>query len=294
MSENLKDLFTQQYSASVALLLQEQGYKLRGLVMTGSHVGLQASPVNQVGAISMRNVETRFTPKTHTHPVSARRWVYPTDKTVDIPIDNFDVLKTIVDVQSPYVQSATLAAGRAMDDAIIDAAFATSKIGETGSDTETFDTTNFSIAVNFKSTADDGLSVPKLIESNRKFMAANVDLDMEPPTLVVGPQQEADLLSQTQVTSTDYNNRPVLVEGRVRTFMGYRFIISNRLSLVSGDRACIAFVKSGLYLGIWQDVRSNVHQRHDLEADPWEITTTMSVGATRLEQGRVIRILCNE
>jgi hypothetical protein len=54
----------------------------------------------------------------------------------------------------------------------------------------------------------------------------------------------------------------------------------------------MAYVKSGLYLGIWKDTENNVSQRNDLSGLPYQIYTMMSSGATRLEPGRLLSILC--
>lgn len=300
MSQNLLNLFTHQYSQNVALLLQEAGFKLRPYVGVGQYVGDQASPVNQIGSVSMRPVADRFAPKVHTHATNARRWVFPSDFTLDQPVDKFDTLKTIVDVKSPYATNAQMAAGRQMDDTIIAAADGTAYIGINGGSTESFDTNDSSTSAGARvdaaigAAADTGLNVPKLIECKRRFRAAFVDVDAEPMVFVAGSRQEANLLNQTQVVSTDFNARPVLVDGRVVSFMGFGFVWSERLAKPSNDRLCLAWVKSGMHLGIWDEVESDAHQRFDLEANPWELSTTMSVGATRLEQYRVLRVECTE
>lgn len=294
MSVNLPNAFTQQYSSTVQLLLQEKGPKLRPFVMVGNYVGKQASPVNQFGSVSMTQITSRLTPKTRTDPSVTRRWVFPSDFTVNQQIDTFDQLKTIVDPKSAYAENAAMAAGRQMDKLIIDAATGTAYIGETGSSSETFSTTSYQISASFGASGNVGLTVDKLIEARRIMQANNVDLDMDPAVLVISPQQEADLLSQVQVTSTDYNIRPVLVDGRVRQFLGFNVVVSNQLNTSSSLRRVLAFVRSGLHLGLWNDVMSDAHQRYDLEADPWELSTKMSAGATRIEQGKIIDILCSE
>ena len=62
MSINVPDHFVQEYSTNINLLLQQNGSKLSGTVMTGSHTGKQASPVDQVGAVEANRVTTRFAP----------------------------------------------------------------------------------------------------------------------------------------------------------------------------------------------------------------------------------------
>jgi hypothetical protein len=51
-------------------------------------------------------------------------------------------------------------------------------------------------------------------------------------------------------------------------------------------------VKSGLYLGIWQDIRTRIAERFELSFNPWDISTNVGFGATRTENGKVVRIDC--
>lgn len=295
MSINLPDHFVQTYSTNIELLLQQKGSRLRGLVTSGSHVGKQASPVNQVGKIEAKTPAGRFAPKARTDASLSRRWVFPIDKEIDQLIDSFDTLRLITDPKSAYVQNAAHAIGRVYDDQIIDSALGTAKTGETGTGSETFDTSAHGVAVDFSASVDVGLTVSKLIEARRIFRSVEVDLDNEPLTVVIGNNQEADLLNQLEVVSRDFQSKPVLENGRLVSFLGFNIIVSNRLDLVNTDeRACFAFAKSGMYLGVWKDMNSRVSQRNDLSGEPWDLYTNTTSGATRLEAGKVVRILAQE
>lgn len=296
MSENLVKLFTEQFSTNLELKLQQIGSKLRSRVRSGSHVGRQASPVQEVGTVQLKVVTGRFAPKERQDADFVRRWVFPVDGDLDQLIDSFDELKTIVDPKSAYVENAANAVGRAFDDEIIASAFRASQIGRdaAGLTTETFDTANFQIASTFGSTAASGLTVAKLIEAKRILRHYHVDMEVEPITLVIGSKQESDLLNQAQVVSTDFNDKPVLVDGRVTRFLGFDIVVSERLTVASNVRSVIAFAKSGLYLGVWKDQMNEVTKRNDLKGHPWDLYTMVSFGATRLQQGRVLEILCSD
>lgn len=295
MSANAINLAVSQFSTNVELLLQEKGSKLRDRVMTGSHVGKQASPIDQVGAVTVQVPAGRFAPIGRVDATVRRPWVFPIDRDLPQLFDRFDQLRLISDPKSVYVQNAAYAFGRAWDDEIVAAAFRTAYIGETGSSTEVFDTA-YSIAAGFDAAGEVGMTVSKLIEAKRLMRTANVDTDEEPLTLVIGPTQEADMLKQAQVTSSDFNkNGGVLNEGKVVRFMGFDIVVSNRLNLESSDnRACIAFAKSGMYLGIWQDLYNDVDQRKDLSGHPWQLYTMATYGSTRTQNGKVVRIYADE
>lgn len=115
MSVNIPTHYVQQYSTNISLLLQQRGSKLRGTVLTGSHVGKAASPVDQIGKVEMQPVTTRFAQMGRVDAPTDRRWVYPSDFDLPQLIDTFDKLRTITDPSSAYVQNAVMAAGRQFD-----------------------------------------------------------------------------------------------------------------------------------------------------------------------------------
>ena len=294
MSENLTKLFTTQFSALIELKLQQMGSKLRGRLREGTHVGKQASPINQIGAIQMKAPAGRFAPKNRTDADFTRRWVFPQDGEIDQLIDSFDELRTIVDPKSMYVENASMAVGRGWDDAIIAAFFGTSQVGADagGLSPENFDTTSFQIASTFGSSGASGLSVAKMIEAKRILEHYHNDLEVERPTIVIGSKQHSDLLNQAQVVSTEFNDKPVLVRGRVTEFLGFDIVMSERLAVASSVRSVPVFVKSGMYLGMWQDMTNRVSIRNDLSGEPYDLYTKTSFGASRLQPGKVLSILC--
>lgn len=290
----LSGLYTTQFSTNLELLLQQQGSRLRGKVAEGTHVGKMASPVQYVSPVKMMAPQGRFAPVGRQDSEFSRRWVFPQDGEINQLIDSFDKLKTIVDPQSAYVVGAANATGRAWDDCIISNALATAYVGTDAASltTEAFNTTNFRIADTFGASAADGLSVAKLIEAKRIFRHYEVDLDMEEITLVIGSRQESDLLNQQQIVSTEYNDKPVLVDGKIKKFLGFNIEFSERLQYASNTRKILAFCKSGQYLGIWQDQVNDVDRRKDLSGHPWQLYTMVSYGATRMQPGKTLEIDC--
>ena len=295
MSENLFKLWTTQFSTNLELKLQQMGSKLRGKVREGFHVGKMASPINQVGAIQLKAPAGRFSPKNRTDADFTRRWVFPQEGEIDQLIDSYDELETIVDPKSMYVDNASMAVGRAWDDCLIAAAFGTAQIGQdaAGLSSETWASFSsaYTVSDTFGSSASSGLIFPKLIEARRIFRHNHVDLEAEGMTLVIGSKQESDLLNQQEVVSQEYGDRPVLVDGRLSRFLGFDIVVSERLTVSSSLRQCIAFVKSGLYLGMWKDTTNRVSIRNDLSSEPYDLFTSTMYGATRTQPGKVVQIL---
>jgi hypothetical protein len=221
--------------------------------------------------------------------------VFPVDSEIDQLIDSFDELKTIVDPKSTKLRNASAAVGRDWDDQLIVAATADATIGTDANSlsTESFDTAVFRVADDFGASAATGLTVAKLIEAKRIFRHWENDLESTNLTLVIGSKQEADLLSQTQVVSTEFNDRPVLVDGRLTRFLGFDIVVMERLpTYTTNTRGVLAFVRDGLYLGVWKDTVNRVSIRNDLSGEPYDLYTAWSSGATRLQKGKLIQIAC--
>jgi hypothetical protein len=293
--QGLVPLYTAQYSTNVDLLLQQKGSKLRPTVTEGFHVGKMASPVNQVGPVVAKSPAGRFAPLNNTQTTYVRRWVFPTSADINQLVDRFDELQTIVDPKSALVTGAGYAMGRFWDDQILAATTATAQIGvDAGALTsETFSTTNFQIAVNFQSGANVGLTVAKLIELRRILQHYHNDLDSESITMVIGSKQEADLLAQQQVISKEYGGMG-MDSGRIKSFLGINFEVMERVpeTTAGSVRGAIAWVKSGMYLGVWRDLENNISQRKDLSSLPWQVYTEAVCGATRTQPGKVVQLLC--
>jgi hypothetical protein len=292
MSINLPTHYVQQYSTNVALLLQQQGSKLRDTVTTGSHVGKAASPVDQIGKVEMQTVTGRFNPMSRVDAPTDRRWVYPSDFDLPQLIDSFDMLRLISDPKASYSRNAALAAGRKMDAVILAAVLGTAKTGETGGTNTSFTSGNeVDVAVGG---ANSRLNVAKLRECRRLMMAKHIDLDAEMPVIAITAQDHDALLGEIQVVSRDFNGgAPVLQSGKISEFMGFKFVHCELVETVlagTNEVTLPVWVKSGMYLGMWNDFDVTVTQRDDLQGLPWQLYTKMTIGATRLEEDRVFAI----
>lgn len=294
MSINIPDHFVSQFASNIELLLQQRGSKLRGAVMSGSHYGKEASPVDQIGAVEMQSVTSRFQPMGRVDAALDRRWVYPSSFDLPQLIDHFDKLKLLLDPESAYVQNAVFAAGRKMDDLIIDAFFGDAKTGETGGTTTSFPAGQ-QVGVQFGASANTNLTVKKLKEAKRILMANEVDVDADPLFCVVTASQHDSLLDEAQIISTDYNDKPVLVDGKIMRFLGINFIHCERLDTDSNSyRQVPVFAKSGHYLGIWEDITTDISQRKDIQSLPFQAYVHMTAGSTRLEEEKVVEVKCAE
>lgn len=293
MSFNITTHFVQQYTTNVQLLLQQKGSKLRNAVTVGSYTGKAAKAIEQVGPVTAqkRTIRHGDTPLIST-PADAR-WVFPVDYEWADLIDDQDKLRMLIDPTSSYSQNGAYALGRAMDDEIITAFFADAKTGENGSTTTSFGA-NQDVVVATGSTGATGLNISKLREAKKILMANEVDIDNDPLFCIITAQQHDDLLNEAQAISLDYNTRPVLVDGKITAFMGFNFIHTERLPVNSSSyRRVPAFAKSGMHLGLFNDINTMISERAD-KGYATQVYVKGTFGATRTEEGKVVEIVCAE
>tara|TARA_Y100001972_G_scaffold63428_1_gene77482 strand:- start:804 stop:1667 length:864 start_codon:yes stop_codon:yes gene_type:complete len=286
MSSNITTAFVQQYSNNVAMLSQQKGSLLRGSVDTESIVGKNAF-FDQVGVATAVKRTTRHgdTPQIDT-PHSRRRVSMVDYEYADL-IDNQDKVRTLIDPTSSYALAAAYALGRAMDDEIISAASGTAFTGETGSTS-----TVLPSAQKITESGTDGLTIAKLRNAKEIMDSASVDPSI-PRYLVVGPKQISDLLGTTQVTSSDFNTVKALANGEVNTFLGFNFIVSNRLTIASSKRLCLAYAMDGLKMAIGKDIMTRIDERAD-KGYSTQVYVCQTIGATRMEEEKVVTIQAHE
>lgn len=293
MSDQIPTHYAQQYANSIMLLLQQRGSRLADTVTPKPITGAKAAvPVDQIGKVEAVKRTTRYPALSPSDTPTDRPWVYPSDYDWMDLIDSIDKLRTMNDPQSAYVQNGTYAMGRAKDREIITAFFADRKTGETGATTTSFPAGN-QIAVNFGATGNVSLTVAKMREAKRILNAAEVDLDNDPLTMPVTAKEADALLAEVQVINLDYNEKPVMTEGKVERFLGINLKHTELLQTdANGYRRIPVYAKSGMVLATWNDITTDISRRNDLAGMPVQVYVYGTFGATRIEENRVVEIKC--
>lgn len=294
MSDQITTAFVKQFGDNITFLSQQKGSKLRNMVMNEPNVSGEVVFMDQIGATKAQRVTTRHADSPLVDTPHSRRRVSLIDVEWGDLIDDFDKLKTLIDPQSAYSQNAAWAIGREIDDIIIDAFFADAATGKEGNTTTSFPASQ-QVAVDFDGDGtDEGLTVAKLREARKILKQNEVDLEAEMPMVAVTAEQTDDLLAQTEVTSADFNTVRALANGEIDTYMGFRFVHTERLNTDSNsDRRVPVWVPTGMGLAIAQDPTSRIDERPDKRFSTYVYYST-SVGSSRLEEEKVVEIKCNE
>ena len=286
MSSQITTAFVQQYSNNVQMLSQQKGSLLRNSVDAETIVGKHAF-FEQVGSAVAQKRVSRHSDTPQIDTPHARRRVSMVDYEYADLIDKQDQVRTLIDPTSSYAQAAAFALGRAMDDEIISAISGNAFSGETGSTTVALPS-----AQKITESGTDGLTIAKLRNAKELFDSASVDPSI-PRYIVVGPKQISDLLGTTQVTSSDFNTVKALANGEINSFLGFNFITSNRLSIASSKRLCLAFAMDGVKLALGQDIMTRIDERSD-KGYATQVYVCMTMGATRMEEEKVVTVEAHE
>ena len=316
MSQFITEARVKQYSANVFHLAQQKGSKLRGYVRVESQQGVAAF-YDRIGKVTAQKKVGRHIDISYSDTPHSRRRVTLEDYFYADLVDKEDKLRIIQNPESEYAIAAMNALGRAMDDVIIGAALGTSYAGEEGgtpvqlSDTPV-ENNQILAAFDGTTTTGSGLNVDTLIAIKKKFWENESD-DGDLYILVSSAQLQ-DLLNDDKLTNNDYNTVRTLVNGDIDTFMGFKFLRSERLpntsaattysvtdgsigagggTLASGARRCFAWQKQGLLLAMAKDVNAKVSEiPHKHYAK--QVYASLHLGATRLEEERVVEFRCKE
>jgi hypothetical protein len=261
-------------------------------------------------------------------------------------VDSADKIRMLIDPTSDYAMEAMWAMGRAMDDEIIAAALGTAYTGVDGTTQVTLAAQNKLVAFDGTSTTGCNLNVKTLVAAKSYFGRNEVD-PSEALTMVVSQRELDGLLNDNEAISGDYNSIKALVQGDINSFVGFKFIRTERLpwasstalssspayesaatlsynkanGVVTGsvftdpmtgenlaatttndgtlthastyNRKCIAWANSGVLLAKGQDIKSRITEESTKNFST-QVWCEMAIGATRLEEKKVLSIYCNE
>lgn len=297
MSVNIPTHFISTYSGTLELLTQQLRSKLEPFVMSGTNEGEKASPVDQYGLIEALENTERFSDMPRVDAPADRRWVLPTDFDLPQLVSPKDILRVLQDPKSTLAKAAVAAFNRKKDLVILQGLLGSNFTGKDGTTTETFPAAQ-SVSVSVGGTTSN-LNVAKIRAGKRILMGNDLDLGSEEIYMAINASAHDALLGEIQVVSKDYNmakdGAPVLRDGLIDRFLGVNFIHSERVFTGTDDAAGTSFqlpmwAKSGAYLGKWKDINTRVDERKDLRDIPFQVYTRMTIGATRLDPKKVVRV----
>jgi hypothetical protein len=294
MSFTIDTALVNSYRSNIEIQFQQKGSRLRPYVRLESQ-NAEFDFYDRIGPTDAventgRHQDTPLVGTDH-----ARRRVGLRDFDWADLVDKKDKLRMLADPTSAYTQNAVMSIGRKMDDIIIEAAFGTSYSGKTGSTAVTFPAAS-EVAVDYVesgSAVNSNLTIGKLRRARFLLDSTEAAEEGEMLVAVITASQVQSLLRTTEVTSDDYNTVKALVAGQIDTFMGFKFVRTERLPKTGNIRECIFMTQQGIVLAVAQDVTVDVGPRRD-KRNSTQIYVCASFGSTRMWEEKVLRVKCDE
>ena len=278
MAVSISNAFVTLFDSEVKQAYQGQR-ALGGLTRERAVEGLTVKfPKIGKGTASIRVPQTDITPMSTTYSqVTATMEDFIAAEYSDI----FNQAKVNFQDRAELVQVVSGAIGRRMDQVTIDALIASS---------------NTNTVANSIGGSNTNLNVAKLRETKVKMDSKNVPAQGR--VIVAHANNMDSLLSETSVTSSDFNTVKALVTGDVNSFLGFTFVsLGDRdeggLPIDgNSDRTVFAFHRDAMGLGIGMNQQSRVD--YIPEKTSFLVASMFSAGAVAIDPDGITKITCRE
>jgi len=287
MSFQIDTAFVEQFEGNIDLLSQQMDSRFGGYVRTESQTG-EAAYFEQVGPTDVEEAASRHddTPRMDT-PHARRKVSLRTFRWADL-IDNADKVRMLIDPTSTYARNAVMSFNRKRDQIIIEAALGIAYTGKAG-------TTQVALPSDQKIVhASGGLTLDKLLSAKEILDANEIDEDI-PRYIATTARQVTNMLNIEKLTSADYTSVKALAQGQIDTFMGFKFIRSEKLTLDGdGNRQVFAWAEDGIVISQGEGgTTTRVTERPDKNYSV-QVFREETFGATRMEEKKIVEIACTE
>lgn len=297
--------FIHGVNQAVTQLSQQKKRKIMGAIRWEEGVTGKTWPFQRIGSLDMVDA-TRDSDTTYLNPPQSKRRAVLLDKNAAVLLDRLDQVRELINPMSEYTQILTYARERQLDRFALSVAGLTAAgaantavggilglatvVDEAAESTSTSALPTTQQIVN----GGTGLTMAKVLQAKR-IMDVN-EVEEEDRYFFYSPIGMQKLLSDTQVTSSDYNTVQALVRGGLpedQEWCGFKWRMSNRLPVASSIRSCIAVQKmcAGMAVGLITDIDVSLapHKWNNPQA-----ICKLSAAAVRIDDLGVVQVDIDE
>ncbi len=296
MSAQVTESMVQQYGTNFRTLYQQKMSRLAPWCQMEPNIVGQSKSVERVGKAEAYDITSRGADTKYVEVPHSRRWLDLQDKGWAELVDELDKIRMLADPTSPYAALAVMALNRAKDDIILTAARgnARTNVGLTALPTSQ------KIAVGAANlTLAKLLTTKEILDTNEVDDDASMAMDGQSKNeesarvIVVNAKMLTNLYGTTEIKSVDYNSVKALADGAINTFLGFRFVRSERIAkdATATTGYAVAWSRSCIALGLGKDIVSSIDVLPGKNYSA-QIYARMSIAATRLEDEGVVEIAC--
>jgi hypothetical protein len=304
-SFQITENFVNQFEANFYVLAQQMAARFESYVDVVSGIIGQSKSAERVGKTDAYDIQSRHADTKYVETPHSRRWIDLQDKGWADLVDELDEIKLLANPVSVYPKLAMAALNRAKDDVIYAA----------GRGSARTNTGTVALPAGQKiAEGGTGLTLAKLLSTKELLDAAEIEDDaaydsigqsetnrdgsgnaaITPRRIIAcSSKQLTNLYGTTEIKSVDYNNVKALAQGAIDTFLGFKFIRSERLAKSGTSRFVLAWSKKVIRLGIGKDIITSIDKLPSKNMSV-QVYARMSVGAVRVEDEGVVEIACFE
>lgn len=294
MSEQIETHHVETYTRNLLEALQQGTSRLRPHVEIEEDAVGESMFVDRIGIVEAQTVPTRNGPSPNMEVPHTRRRITMEDLEFGAFVGKIDLVRMLTDPKSKYAMAGQKAMNRSTDRIIIEELTGTAFGGKKGT-IEIPLPARQTIAVDFVedgTTATSNLTIGKLREA--KQLMDTSEVEEEDRVCACSASQIQSLLRTTEITSSDFNTVRALVEGKIDTYLGFKFVRTELMQFATGViRSAVCFQREALRLAPGIEINTEISKRADASY-AWYIYVTMTMGATRLLDEGVVEVLCNE
>lgn len=280
MAITISNVYIQTFERIVRHLAQQSDTKLRQFVTEVATNG-EKHNWERVGATDPTKKTSARTPTPIADLAWSRRVSLAQTFHAGETYEPEDIVQMLVDPNSNIAQALASGMRRKVDDIIIAAA--------TGSALNGNGATSAFPAGQIVGNGTGVITLDTILQTQEKFAKNDVDPD-ERKVMVIGPTQQRKLLQTPEIISADYQSVKALATGMLPNFMGFDWVVSNRLlAPAAGQIDCLAFTKRSIGLQVNKDISAQVAQDPSLSF-AWRIYTMMTMGAVRVMDEEVVAV----
>lgn len=233
-------------------------------------------------------------------------------------IDKQDKIRILIDPQGIYTVEGVGSLNRKKDDIFISGLLGTAMTGEYGQTSVALPNDQKLVCIDENGASFMNVYSLTLVQLKLE-LAENIndgdsmEGDVANRFFAWSPYEKQSLLNTTKATSSDYAAVKALVNGAIDTYMGFKFITTNRLpitldvtyyddatgevldantdqTLAAGATRCVAWIMDGMVSSVGDELSIDVGPRRDKKVSQ-QVYLCHSVGATRMEEEKVVELI---
>lgn len=307
---SIDNAMVKQFTSNIYHYSQQKDSRIWSVLSRTESINGEEKYFDSIGDTQVMEKTGRHSDTIHQEFDYMRRRLTMRDYFWSALVDKEDKLRLIHTPESEFSLEARYAFARKMDDIAVAGLLGNVWTGKTGTVPVALPNTQKIAAT--KGGAFSGLSLEALMNIKFKFDAAEVEDGKR--FIACGATEIKNLLNEDKITNADYAAVKALVNGEINTYMGFTFIRLERLPYLTtaatinaatgevgtgsdtaaiGSKRCIAFTSDAVIKGIGANLTSKVSERPDKHYAT-QLYTSMSIGAMRMDEQKVIEILVKQ